>query len=1041
MYDKEKLRDILINDEYKTVDDNGKIFPPSHDIYRMISETLINSGSHITPKHIYTILKNDRNGMYSAVLKTFGIDKKAAIQINHSKDSTFNATDLDNSSTSVSLQKFNIIISEEKWAQIKPTRQTYGRSNNRKYKSLQRGKWTHIFAEKIWHQTKLPCAFSFKRAKVYLNSDAKCYTRFKGTCNECGAQLIGLLYNKPIKGSDAVFECSLAGFSTEVVRKKKRQLKGFLREKIANTLIEGHKSASVWRNEEATRLMAFDDNIPPILFDATVLRKAKQEESDKRQQLSSTDPLQNLHIAKCTRFLRTIHNIGLNPFYCMYWSLEQQIMYKKAHKQDDNCFLTIDATGSIGKKLRLPNGEKSPHLFLYECVCVSELGNFPVFQMVSAKQDASLISYFLSEIVRDGAPIPRIVVTDFEKAILIAIARIFANCIDLRHYLQICYNIINNKDFNNVPQCYIRLDVSHFINIIAKWECLRGKAPKIRQFFLRCLGQAYQMENFTVVHNFLQSVLIVALSEEIGLDLSDTLLSSEIHLREVNNVIKGVAIDDIETDDYNYNDDEEIVAGGWTTLAESLFSNAQEIARNSRNGSTANAYYNPEAARKIKSLMTYLPLWTSIMRPHFKCGSLIASSSFVEAEFSEIKTRVFKNQLPMRIDKFIIKHLEYLEGRLRLTAGSEKILSKNISCPLNAPDALTISNEESIPIDTPDAPTTCNEELIGNETEKKEDIDIDKNKNEVARDSLNEIENWRSKIKRKTPVMNDDEQVAKRKKSNYLTPCADWDLITTNKAVGISLLKNGSVCNATTVGKEKIVIRETCAFDSIFQVVANGICMSDAYKTAMITSSNLFLKLIMDVLTRGKITANDYSTRATILCDIAPFVKKACTRNLYSLNANCNAAHLAEILFADIPSSTTTYNCDNCGHNYRRTSPTCNINVDVIIQYGLDNMQQAISDNIIARKEATCNNCKEHVSRSISYGPHLIIDTSVLTDHNYIRNQDIHIKYTLDNISKFVTVDDNNYTLSGVVTYSKYGVVDITLRSRTSERTGINTTT
>jgi len=31
---------------------------------------------HITPKHIYTILKNDRNSMYSAVLKAFCIDKK-----------------------------------------------------------------------------------------------------------------------------------------------------------------------------------------------------------------------------------------------------------------------------------------------------------------------------------------------------------------------------------------------------------------------------------------------------------------------------------------------------------------------------------------------------------------------------------------------------------------------------------------------------------------------------------------------------------------------------------------------------------------------------------------------------------------------------------------------------------------------------------------------------------------------------------------------------------------------------------------------------
>jgi len=115
MYDKEKLHDILINDEYRMIDDNGKIFPPSHDIYRTISETLKNSGSHITPKHIYTILKNNRNGLYNAVLRAFGV---AAYNESKNSDSTFNVTELND--TSESSKSFKLIISEEKWAQIKP---------------------------------------------------------------------------------------------------------------------------------------------------------------------------------------------------------------------------------------------------------------------------------------------------------------------------------------------------------------------------------------------------------------------------------------------------------------------------------------------------------------------------------------------------------------------------------------------------------------------------------------------------------------------------------------------------------------------------------------------------------------------------------------------------------------------------------------------------------------------------------------------------------------------------------------------------------
>jgi len=70
--------------------------------------------------------------------------------------------------------------------------------------------------------------------------------------------------------------------------------------------------------------------------------------------------------------------------------------------------------------------------------------------MISTKQDASTISYLLSEILRDGASAPRIVVTDFCKAILIAIARVFANCDDLSNYMHICYNIVNNNYFGKI---------------------------------------------------------------------------------------------------------------------------------------------------------------------------------------------------------------------------------------------------------------------------------------------------------------------------------------------------------------------------------------------------------------------------------------------------------------------------------------------------------------------------------------------------------------------------------------------------------------
>lgn len=54
------------------------------------------------------------------------------------------------------------------------------------------------------------------------------------------------------------------------------------------------------------------------------------------------------------------------------------------------------------------------------------------------------------------------------------------------------------------------------------------------------------------------------------------------------------------------------------------------------------------------------------MRPYFKTGSEISTSSSVESLFAEYKTRLFKGCIPMRVDKFVANHLDYLDGRLRL---------------------------------------------------------------------------------------------------------------------------------------------------------------------------------------------------------------------------------------------------------------------------------------------------------------------------------------------------------------------------------------
>jgi len=53
MYDIEKLRKLLTTEEYKVIDDNGKVLPSSNQIYKNVSEAMDGNPS---AKHIYILL-------------------------------------------------------------------------------------------------------------------------------------------------------------------------------------------------------------------------------------------------------------------------------------------------------------------------------------------------------------------------------------------------------------------------------------------------------------------------------------------------------------------------------------------------------------------------------------------------------------------------------------------------------------------------------------------------------------------------------------------------------------------------------------------------------------------------------------------------------------------------------------------------------------------------------------------------------------------------------------------------------------------------
>lgn len=729
---------------------------------------------------------------------------------------------------------------------------------------------------------------------------------------------------------------------------KKRQLKGSLREKITGELIDGAKSNSAWRIAEANRLMQVSDNISPILFDSDVLRKAKQQESEKRLEISGTDPIENLYMAKYTTLQNTIHVISKDPFFCIYWTPEQQAMYAAAEIYDRDSLFIIDATGSIAKKIKLPDGRQSRHLFLYQCVSVSSTGSFPVFQCISAAQDAAAITYFLFHVAKNN-PSPRTVVCDFGRALLIAVARAFCGT-DLTYYLQSCYSIVVSNTRESLPKSFIRLDVSHLMAMVARWPSLKGKLCKVRQFYLRSVGRIYQMDSFDQVQMRVDKFLLRHIDYINGtLRLVSSNPSDKIQHKVFDNGEKRSKRNKtIDTEDDNFTLNSSLIEGTDDCEADANNStNDNDCAFSVKNNIRDFSYIdsgNEEDVERIKSDVD---------------KGVNDAEAFVNNDGVEINRDDSKNDMAMRAGND-----NYLEIKNRKQNSTIKEIPKNKS-----------------------------------------------SKKLLKINPLNEYENWKGKAN--SPKELGTKAVAKRGKPNYLDPCPDWDILSNLKSIGVPLILNGNQCNAVIVGKTRIVVIQMCPFDSLLQIFANALALFPYYKDQALDSQNSFLNLAQSIVTSGKINANHYSQRASILREIPILDHRVKTRHVETLNAKSNVGHLYEYLFAKLPSYIVNTNCHECHHIAETTYPYLNVNVNILLRNGFSEMQNAIGVAELTNS-AFCTECKTTTkNKTITnvYGPQVMIDTSVFTDQYYLTSMDFEVKeYVLDDVAKTVSIGGQRYS-------------------------------
>ncbi|KAL0101003.1 hypothetical protein PUN28_019424 [Cardiocondyla obscurior] len=208
------------------------------------------------------------------------------------------------------------------------------------------------------------------------------------------------------------------------------------------------------------------------------------------------------------------------------------------------------------------------------------------------------------------------------------------------------------------------------------------------------------------------------------------------------------------------------------------------------------------------------------MRPYFNTSEEIATSSLVEAEFFDLKCRGFKNRHPIRVDKFVIEHLEYLNTKISLACNKRDKNSENSTAePLNE----SIKNYKNDIVDSKKSLSDCNEQdtnnsLItnsNNDTAEPLNKSIKNYKNDIvdSEESLSDCndkytwnitENWHGLVRSngiKNECQEDVKSIAKtRSKLSYLDKCPEWDFLKNIKSLNLPLMINGSKCKPITKG-------------------------------------------------------------------------------------------------------------------------------------------------------------------------------------------------------------------------------------------------
>jgi len=142
--------------------------------------------------------------------------------------------------------------------------------------------------------------------------------------------------------------------------------------------------------------------------------------------------------------------------------------------------------------------------------------NFTVMSMLSEQHDTISISTWLKRWMRCDVKAPKVVIYEQSLALMSALVKAFTEYQSLEKYLEVCFTVVVLKKDVDLPNCYLRNDVNHFIYLVSWNEVKSSKFNRTKELITRGMGLLVLSASIDEAEHILEATFIIIHSKYDG---------------------------------------------------------------------------------------------------------------------------------------------------------------------------------------------------------------------------------------------------------------------------------------------------------------------------------------------------------------------------------------------------------------------------------------------------------------------------------------------------------------------------------------------